>query len=407
MRRSSLSVRLVVTMVLCMQACGVLAGKVILNIRVVNPSNQPQTRVISQHLPPGLGTNDILSLDGMELRFDSASTSYLVHAEQELGPKQSVSFEVEVNDVWTIPGAELDQLGIHAQELRKLIDGTANAGRGVVLEASITNSLSQIAISQAENEATRVGAERHIDVFARDSRRLSGIRSLLAEMEDMVVGTGRNLDGITFLPGGRGAVAGSNDSIGSVVFRIFVVNMSSNESQSVMAYLPPEIGITDVIDAGVLHVRRDVEKGACCVYKDDVAVMPNESASFEVLIRDKWNVNGGRIERLRRRIMSTWERSKTAKQAGLIGPQLVDIVDALKSVTDRRGPETLDRDYIGFYRDQTKSLARIEEALDRIERILPREGSAPPARYAWVAIYGVVAFLLLFGAAVFLRAARK
>jgi hypothetical protein len=175
----------------------------------------------------------------------------------------------------------------------------------------------------------------------------------------------------------------------------------------VLAYLPPEIGVTDVIDAGGLQVRRDDERGACCVYKDDVAVKPNESAAFDVLIRDKWNVNGSRIEHLRRRIMSAWERSKTAKQAGLIGPQLVDIVDVLKTVTDRRGPETLDQSYIDFYRDQTKSLTRIEEALDRIERILPWEGSAPPARYAWVAIYGVGAFLLLYGAALFLRAARK
>jgi len=183
--------------------------------------------------------------------------------------------------------------------------------------------------------------------------------------------------------------------------------MSSNDSQSVRAYLPPEIGVADVIDAGGLQVRPDFEKGVCYVYKDGLVIKPNESATFDVLIRDKWNVNGSRIEHLRRRIMSVWERSKVANQAGLTGPQLVEVMNALKAITDKRGPETLDQNYIDFYRDQTGRLNDIEEVLARIERVLPWEGAAPPARYAWVAIYGIIAFLLLFGAAVFIRNFRK
>lgn len=407
MGKHSSFVRALSVVFLLLQACGVFAGKVILNIKVVNTTDQPQTRVVSHHLPPGLRTNDILSLDGMELRYDSTSATYVVSAEQELGPKQSATFEIEVNDVWIISGAELKQLVLHSKELRRQIDGTANAGRGVELETAITNGLNQIAMSQADNDATRAGAERHVDAFMRDSRRLSEVKGLIAEMEDLVAGTGRNPGKGISPHGEKGAAVGVVENHGKVAFRVFVVNMSSNESQSVRAYLPPEISISDVIDAGGLQARADLERGVCCVYKDDVVIKPGESTTFEVLIRDKWNVNGNRIERLRRRIMATWERSKTAKQAGLIGPSLVEIVNAMKDITDRRGPDTLDQSYIDFYRNQTKGLTGIEEALDGIERILPWDGSSPPARYAWVAIYGVVAFLLIFGAAVFLRNARK
>jgi len=219
MRKSSLFVWFVSVTFLFMQACGVLAGKVILNIKVVNPSDQPQTKVISHHLPTGLTTNDILSLDGMELRYDSTTTTYIVHAEQELGPKQSVSFQVEVNDVWVIPSEELTRLGLHARELRRKIDGTANADRGAALEASITNAINQIALSQAENDAARVGAERHIDTFMRDSRRLTGVKSIVGELEDVVAGTGLSPDRITFSQGAKGAVGGDGASHGKVVFR--------------------------------------------------------------------------------------------------------------------------------------------------------------------------------------------
>lgn len=391
------------------QASEVLAGKVVLNIRVVNPSDQPQMKEVIQPLPKGLTSNDIISLDGMELRYDSAQTSYCVRAEQELGPKQSVTFEVEVNDVWVIPGDELAQLERHAKKLGGMIKGADQSGRCAMLEAAITNGLSLIALNQAGNEAARVGAERHIDAFVRDSKQLAGIRAMVAELEDIVAGTGRDPGRITFSHGERGPVGAPGSLRNTTTFRVIVMNISTNESRSVrvLQYLPPEVGAGDIVEAGGLQVKPDPAKGACCLFKDGVELKPGESITYNVIVKDKWNVNGNRIERLKARSVALWTRCKALDRNKSIEPQLAGVIDALRTVVEERGPETLDQRYIDYYKTQTKSLDIIEEYLDRFDRVMPGTVGYNPARYAWLAIYAVVIFLVLFSALVFIRISRK
>lgn len=385
------------------------AAKVVLNIKVVNPSDQPQTKEIIQPLPRGLGTSDIISLDGMELRYESATTSYCVRAEQTLGPKQSVSFEVEVNDVWSIPSGALSQIEEHARKLGRSLKGTAHAARGAELEAAVTNGLARIAASQAVNEASRVGAERHIEAFARDSRMLAGIKALAAEMEDLVSGTGQDPGRLTFpgTPAGGAIEAGEQKGIAS--FRIVVVNFATNETRSVrvLQYLPPEVGTADIVDAAGLEVRSDPVKGACYLVKEGVELKPGASATFNVAIRDRWNVNGNRVERLKQRLMVAWGKCRALKHYKSIEPQIAGVVDTLKMIDEDRGPETLDQRYIDFFKSQSRSLDIIEEYIARIERLAPGSDGRPPARYAWIAIYTVVIFLAVFGLVAYLRVSKK
>ena len=56
-----------------------LAAKLVLRIKAVNPIDKSQVVSIKSNLPQGVGTNDVLSLDGLELGYDVGNDLYYVH----------------------------------------------------------------------------------------------------------------------------------------------------------------------------------------------------------------------------------------------------------------------------------------------------------------------------------------
>ncbi|MEI6971757.1 MAG: hypothetical protein WCL44_09595 [bacterium] len=387
------------------QAFDASAGRVVLNIKVVNPSDKPQTKEVVQHLPQGLGTSDIISLDGMELGFDIATTSYFVRAGQELGPKQSISYEVEVNDVWTIPATRLVELEMRAGELCSLLAGGGDAGRAAMLKAAVTNGIRRIARSQAENDAGRVGAGRHIEAFLQNSGELAGVTSLLTEMEDIAAAAGY----VARSPSQMVAGGDMRMDVETVSAEVQVLNFSTNESRvvRVVQYLPAEVVKDDILDAGGLQVQYDDTKGAFCLIRENVELKPGESKTYNVIVRDRWNVNKGRIESLKRRMLAVWEKCRLLKHYESIEPQIAGVVDALKLIEGRAAPRLLDQWYVDFYKTQAADLYVVEEHVARIELLAPGDNGRPPARYAWYAIYTIAGFLALLSLATFLRASRK
>ena len=65
--------------------------------------------------------------------------------------------------------------------------------------------------------------------------------------------------------------------------------------------LPKEIRAADVVSAVGLKVKTDVQEGVCYLYKDNITISPMEFVTFDVVVRDKWNVNENRISHLQSR----------------------------------------------------------------------------------------------------------
>jgi len=94
----------------------VLASTVKLKIRAGSrKSNQVDRVQIKSNLPDRVGTNEIISLGGLELGYDIKTDAYYVFKDLELAPQQTRSFVVEFKDIWLISEEELALLETRAR----------------------------------------------------------------------------------------------------------------------------------------------------------------------------------------------------------------------------------------------------------------------------------------------------
>ena len=176
--------------------------------------------------------------------------------------------------------------------------------------------------------------------------------------------------------------------------------------------LPPEIKAHDVMDAGGLNVGADSKSGACYVYFENLKVDPGETVSFDVKIRDKWNVNAYRIDSLRAKAADVLSRVSERKKYESVENMLKGLIDEVAQVENEQGPETLGERYVAFYRRQSERLDLIEQKIHRVEAALrPIDTTTkwgfdvkpPSMKTTWMIIYIILGFLAVVSLLFFLR----
>jgi hypothetical protein len=193
------------------------------------------------------------------------------------------------------------------------------------------------------------------------------------------------------------------EEYGKATIRITVTNPSPSAPRnvSIRHELPREILAADVVDAGELEMRTDFTKGVCYLYKESLEIPPLESVEFNVLIMDKWNVNDGRIRQLKS-VVGEMQRGKQAwTKYKAIMNELQALAYELEGMECHNGPETVDEQYVAYYRDEGRELDRIENMINRIKNAPYR------ALSTWGIISGILIFLALASAIVILRSHRK
>src|SRR3989338_11516606 len=80
-----------------------VGAEIVLKILVVNPSDT-ETKEFTIHsaLPPEVKAGDVLDTDGLSVEYDSAAGLYILSGTIRLQPKQSLSKEIVLEDVWVI-----------------------------------------------------------------------------------------------------------------------------------------------------------------------------------------------------------------------------------------------------------------------------------------------------------------
>jgi hypothetical protein len=395
------------------------AAKVVLRIRAGNPIDTPQPVEIRANLPQRVSTNDILSLAGLDLGYDVRNDVYFVHKNVELGPREVAVFDVEINDIWTVSDDQLAVLEQQASVLSGKLDGTRYAETGIALRGQASDALSRIRTSQRAN-SIQSGADpiQHIQAYEENMQQLAQVRKDVGRLENLVLGTGQDPGKLVGrpadLPKPTRDLSLAPGQYKAALVRITVSNTSSTHERrfTLRRDLPPEVHIQDILDAGELQVGKDAEKDVCYVFKRDLELEPGQSLTFDVRIRDKWNVNGPRMSAMQETVSDLIALVEAKGAPDAIRDALTDIAASLQTVNATKGPETLDQEYVAFYRQQAETLDSIEERLQRVKdalkpmEITSRLGfkvKAPSPKTTWLLIYVILGFLAVLSVLFFLR----
>ncbi|MBN2120280.1 MAG: hypothetical protein JW734_04425 [Candidatus Omnitrophica bacterium] len=165
-------------------------ASIVLKVMAANPSKEQNQKVqMKAYLPKEVKPDDIIDMEDLKVAYDTQQGSYFVYGEYELTPGQTLEKNIELNDIWIMPQAELESLRAEAVKTAQLLENTTFKERADFLKESIENKLNEII------EKQKVGAtnpEKHISQYRDNLKVLETVkqdlvvaRSLLSQAKAM------------------------------------------------------------------------------------------------------------------------------------------------------------------------------------------------------------------------------
>lgn len=152
----------------------IYADEVILKIRAVNPLKKEAPTPIKEYLPKGATPNDIIGKKSdLAVDYDKEKGLYYVEGKMMLRPKEVLTLEVTIKDVWIIPDDKIEGMKNEAEGAVLGLSRVPNIAEGpaetaVALKDEILKELNKITERQKRNTIAKVGAERHISEYWED-----------------------------------------------------------------------------------------------------------------------------------------------------------------------------------------------------------------------------------------------
>ena len=160
-----------------------------------------------------------------------------------------------------------------------------------------------------------------------------------------------------------------------VTLKIRAINPSKTEKQkvSVKSYLPKAVKPADIVSAGDLEVSYDVSAGAYVVTKD-VELDPTNSRTFEVSIKDIWEIPEATIKELTGHAEKLSLALKDSDKADTAAGYKALIDEGLKGVLARQAATAVGTvkpvDHIRAYESNQEVLDRIRKDVGVLENLV-------------------------------------
>lgn len=135
--------------VLCFLSA-VAEANIVVRAAVVNPSATQKRKVpFKSYLPKEIKPENIVDMGDLEMAFDPKESAYFVFKDYELGPKESVVVEIEMQDVWKISPEEIASIREEANKVTEFLSKTDYFERAKYLKESIDSKLTTIEQTQS------------------------------------------------------------------------------------------------------------------------------------------------------------------------------------------------------------------------------------------------------------------
>lgn len=203
----------------------------------------------------------------------------------------------------------------------------------------------------------------------------------------------------------------------TVKMRTILVNPSSEKPQkkSIKNYLPKEIKMKNIIDAGGLEIEYDEEQGMFFAFKQDVELAPGETKTYELVMEDVWMVPDDNLDRLRERTENAMQQlvdTRYFAQADLIAKTIYGRLEEIKRT--QNDANVTKQQHIAYFRENLKVLDAIEADIYELEKILVAVGGtpnlkviedakidlkSPNTKTTWILIFSILIFIAILGGA--------
>jgi len=126
-------------------------AELVMKLLVVNPSETEVKEFdIRNPLPPEVKPEHVLDADGLKVDYDSQAGVYMLVGRVTLKPKESVTKQIVLEDIWVIGAERFSSLRREKEDIQQKLDGTAYEERGQVLAAAVERRLAGVEESQEQ-----------------------------------------------------------------------------------------------------------------------------------------------------------------------------------------------------------------------------------------------------------------
>lgn len=162
-------------------------NSVVISFLIVNPAQIEQTVNFKSLLPTEVKFSDILKHDGLNIDYDTNSNAYFVYGSVVLGPKESITKSVEINDIWVFSQEDLDSVKNQANTFLVALKDTQYYSQGILLQADIEKTISKIEESQKQSY---ISPQDHILAYRSNKSLIEEVDKDLDQLKSLVVQSG-------------------------------------------------------------------------------------------------------------------------------------------------------------------------------------------------------------------------
>ncbi|MDD5454524.1 MAG: hypothetical protein PHW62_03385 [Candidatus Ratteibacteria bacterium] len=233
------------------------------------------------------------------------------------------------------------------------------------------------------------------------------------------------LIGLTLAGGIALKDASAQEDRESIYMRILAVNPSKDEAKTVniKEYLPQEVTIKDIINAGGLNVDYDTERGLYYVHKENIELSPGITLTFTVELKDIWYIPIEKLDTFKSQTKYILESMKDTPQYSTIEEIANEIDEQIKKIITSEGEskELSFKQQVANYRDNIAVLNHIQSNIERMRNFMIAAGKGgeigisgkamlensklksdvPSKTATWMVIFMIIIFILVLGASFF------
>ncbi len=175
---------LIISLILALFCISDCFANIVVRAVVVNPSATQKRKVpFRSYLPKEIKPENIIDMGELEIAYDPKEGAYYVFKDFELEPKEVVTIEIEMEDVWKIPQAEISSLREETGKLTKVLANTDYFERAAYLKNSIESKLNQVEHSQSVQNPNPGG---YISDYRDNLKLIESVKADLAAAKSLV-----------------------------------------------------------------------------------------------------------------------------------------------------------------------------------------------------------------------------